>query len=107
MLDTLNEEYVLTARAKGLGEPVVIGKHTLKNSAIPIVTLAGLDTGAEQPAPERQEQVPVLRRLVPAAGTRQAQARGDVRLRHVAEVDGRGAPSAHGASPSRRAALSW
>ena len=45
VLDTLNEEYVLTARAKGLGEPVVIGKHTLKNSAIPIVTLAGLDTG--------------------------------------------------------------
>jgi peptide/nickel transport system permease protein len=45
VLDTLNEEYVLTARAKGLAEPVVIGKHTLKNSAIPIVTLAGLDTG--------------------------------------------------------------
>ena len=45
VLDTLNEEYVLTARAKGLAEPVVIGKHTLKNSAIPIITLAGLDTG--------------------------------------------------------------
>ena len=45
VLDTLNEEFVLTARAKGLAERVVIGKHTLKNSAIPIVTLAGLDTG--------------------------------------------------------------
>jgi len=44
VLDTLNEEFVLTARAKGLAERVVIGKHTLKNSAIPIVTLAGLDT---------------------------------------------------------------
>ena len=42
VLDTLNEEYVLTARAKGLAEWIVIGKHTLKNSAIPIVTLAGL-----------------------------------------------------------------
>jgi peptide/nickel transport system permease protein len=45
VLDTLNEEFVLTARSKGLAERVVIGKHTLKNSAIPIVTLAGLDTG--------------------------------------------------------------
>jgi peptide/nickel transport system permease protein len=45
VLDTLNEEFVLTARAKGLAERAVIGKHTLKNSAIPIVTLAGLDTG--------------------------------------------------------------
>jgi peptide/nickel transport system permease protein len=44
VLETLNEEYVLTARAKGLSEMVVIGKHTLKNSAIPIVTLAGLET---------------------------------------------------------------
>ena len=45
VLDTLNEEFVLTARAKGLAEWVVIAKHALKNSAIPIVTLAGLDTG--------------------------------------------------------------
>jgi len=45
VLDTLNEEFVLTARAKGLAEWIVIGKHTLKNSAIPIVTLAGLETG--------------------------------------------------------------
>ena len=36
---------MLTARAKGLAEWVVIAKHALKNSAIPIVTLAGLDTG--------------------------------------------------------------
>ena len=45
VLDTLNEEFVLTARAKGLAERIVIAKHALKNSAIPIVTLAGLDTG--------------------------------------------------------------
>ena len=45
VLETLGEEYVLAARAKGLGELAVIGKHTLKNAAIPIVTLAGLDLG--------------------------------------------------------------
>jgi peptide/nickel transport system permease protein len=45
VLDVLGEEYVLTARAKGLGEGRVIGKHTLRNSAIPIVTLAGLEAG--------------------------------------------------------------
>src|SRR5581483_8776156 len=45
MLDALNEDYVLTARAKGLAETRVIGKHTLRNSAIPIVTLAGLEAG--------------------------------------------------------------
>jgi peptide/nickel transport system permease protein len=45
VLETLREEYVLTARAKGLAERVVIAKHALKNSAIPIVTLAGLETG--------------------------------------------------------------
>jgi peptide/nickel transport system permease protein len=44
-LDVLTEEYIKTARAKGLGEIQVIGKHTLRNSAIPIVTLAGLEAG--------------------------------------------------------------
>jgi len=45
VLDVLGEEYIKTARAKGLGEGRVIGKHTLRNSAIPIVTLAGLEIG--------------------------------------------------------------
>jgi peptide/nickel transport system permease protein len=44
-LDVLNEEFIKTARAKGLGEGRVIGKHTLRNAAIPIVTLAGLEAG--------------------------------------------------------------
>jgi peptide/nickel transport system permease protein len=44
-LDILGEEYIKTARAKGLGEARVIGKHTLRNSAIPILTLAGLEAG--------------------------------------------------------------
>jgi peptide/nickel transport system permease protein len=45
VLDVLGEEYIKTARAKGLSEARVIGKHTLRNSAIPIVTLAGLEAG--------------------------------------------------------------
>jgi peptide/nickel transport system permease protein len=44
-LDVLGEEYIKTARAKGLGETRVIAKHTLRNSAIPILTLAGLEAG--------------------------------------------------------------
>jgi peptide/nickel transport system permease protein len=45
VLEALGQDYVLTARAKGLAERRVIGKHTLRNSAIPIVTLAGLEIG--------------------------------------------------------------
>jgi peptide/nickel transport system permease protein len=46
ILDTINEDYVRTARAKGLGGRVVMTKHVLRNSLIPIVTLFGLDFGA-------------------------------------------------------------
>ena len=45
VIEALGEDYVRTARAKGLGESRVVGKHTLRNSAIPIVTLAGLEFG--------------------------------------------------------------
>ncbi|MBI4638528.1 MAG: ABC transporter permease [Candidatus Rokubacteria bacterium] len=45
VLDVLGEDYILTARAKGLAESRVIAKHTLRNSAIPIVTLVGLEAG--------------------------------------------------------------
>ena len=43
ILDTINEDYVRTARAKGLSERTVLFKHVLRNSLIPIVTLWGLD----------------------------------------------------------------
>ncbi len=46
VLDTLNEDYVRTARAKGLSERRVLTRHVLRNSLIPIVTLWGLDFGA-------------------------------------------------------------
>jgi peptide/nickel transport system permease protein len=46
MLDVLGQEYVRTARAKGLHETGVIFGHALKNVAIPLVTIIGLDLGA-------------------------------------------------------------
>lgn len=45
ILDTLRQEYVLTARAKGLRERVVISRHVLKAAMIPIITLVGLQAG--------------------------------------------------------------
>jgi ABC-type dipeptide/oligopeptide/nickel transport system permease component len=45
MLEVLNMDYVRTARSKGLGEWLVIVKHALKNAAIPIVTVIGLQFG--------------------------------------------------------------
>ena len=45
MLEVLQDEYVQTARAKGLAEPVVIIKHALRNALIPVVTLLGLRVG--------------------------------------------------------------
>lgn len=45
VLEILNQDYVQTARAKGLTERVVLFKHVLRNSAIPIVTMIGLQLG--------------------------------------------------------------
>jgi peptide/nickel transport system permease protein len=46
MLDVMSEDYVRTARAKGLSERRVMSRHVMRNSLIPIVTLFGLDFGA-------------------------------------------------------------
>lgn len=45
LLETLSEDYVRTARAKGLAEQMVIRKHALKNGLIPVVTILGLQLG--------------------------------------------------------------
>lgn len=45
MLDVLNEDYLRTARAKGLPSRTVIYKHGLRNALLPIVTIAGLQLG--------------------------------------------------------------
>lgn len=45
MLDVLGEDYVRTARAKGLDERAVVSQHALKNAMLPVVTVIGLQTG--------------------------------------------------------------
>ena len=46
MLDVLNQDYIRTARAKGLVERKVLIKHAFKNAAIPVVTITGMQLGA-------------------------------------------------------------
>lgn len=45
MLDVINQDYIRTARAKGVKERVVIYKHGLKNALIPVVTVIGIEMG--------------------------------------------------------------
>jgi peptide/nickel transport system permease protein len=46
MLEVLREDYIRTARAKGLHEALVIARHVLKNAMIPVVTIMGLQFSA-------------------------------------------------------------
>lgn len=46
MLETIRQDYIRTARAKGLTERVVIVKHALRNALIPVVTVIGLQMGS-------------------------------------------------------------
>ena len=45
MLDALGQDYIRTARAKGLGERAVLYRHALRNALIPFVTSVGIMTG--------------------------------------------------------------
>jgi peptide/nickel transport system permease protein len=45
MLEVLRQDYVRTARAKGMPRWVVVGKHALRNALIPVVTVAGIACG--------------------------------------------------------------
>ncbi len=45
MIDVLGQEYIRTARAKGLANLVVVQRHALKNAILPIITVLGLDLG--------------------------------------------------------------
>jgi peptide/nickel transport system permease protein/oligopeptide transport system permease protein len=42
----LNQDYIRTARAKGLSELTTIARHALRNSALPVITILGLELGA-------------------------------------------------------------
>lgn len=46
MMDVLSQDYIRTARAKGLPERFVVYKHALKNTLIPFVTIAGMQMGS-------------------------------------------------------------
>jgi peptide/nickel transport system permease protein len=45
LIEALSEDYVRTSRAKGLSESAILGRHALKNSLIPVVTVLGLQLG--------------------------------------------------------------
>jgi peptide/nickel transport system permease protein len=45
MLEVLGQDYIRTARAKGVSNPPLVWKHALKNAAIPIVTIVGIELG--------------------------------------------------------------
>ncbi len=45
MLEVLGQDYIRTARAKGLREQLVLAKHALKNAAIPVITVMGVQIG--------------------------------------------------------------
>jgi peptide/nickel transport system permease protein len=46
LLEVLSEDYIRTARAKGLSRPAVLWRHALRNAWLPILTLIGLQLGA-------------------------------------------------------------
>ncbi|HXF82480.1 MAG TPA: ABC transporter permease [bacterium] len=46
MLEVLGQDFVRTARAKGLAEALVLRRHALRNALIPVITLAGLQVPA-------------------------------------------------------------
>ena len=45
MLDVLSSDFIRTARAKGLSELAVVGRHAFRNALIPVITVLGLDVG--------------------------------------------------------------
>ena len=101
MLQVLSADYVRTARAKGLGERVVVLKHALRNALTPVITLGALELGTLLSGAVLTEQVFTHPRL------RQADRRRGVqpRLRGGA---GRGAghrDGLHRAQPARRPGL--
>ena len=46
MLEVMQEDYIRTARAKGLVKKLIINRHALKNALLPVVTLIGIELAA-------------------------------------------------------------
>ncbi len=74
MIEVLSADYVRTARAKGLSQPVVVIRHALRNGLIPVVTILGLQMGALMGGAVVTEQIFVIpgfgRLIVEAVFTR-------------------------------------
>ena len=70
MLETMSEDYIRTARAKGLPERTVIVKHGLRAALTPIVTIFGMDLGAaaRRRDPHRDDLLPARPRPVHGRG---------------------------------------
>ena len=86
LIETMGEDYIRTARAKGLSESKVVGKHGLRASLTPVVTLFGIDIAllarrrdhhrdGLQPPRNRLLGDPVHRPRRPAGGARGHRAR--------------------------------
>ena len=45
LMEVLEQDYITTARSKGLGDRIVVAHHALKNAMIPIITIIGLQVG--------------------------------------------------------------
>lgn len=45
MLEVLGQDYIRTARSKGLRDPIVLARHAMKNAAIPVITVQGIQVG--------------------------------------------------------------
>ena len=62
LLDVLSQEYLRTARAKGLPEQLVVGRHAMRNALIPLTTQLGIDVASAKvqgigPSPDPQLQL--------------------------------------------------
>jgi peptide/nickel transport system permease protein len=60
MIEILSADYIRTARAKGLAQYAVVGRHALRNGLIPVVTILGLQTGALMGGAVVTEQIFVI-----------------------------------------------
>ena len=60
MIEVLSQDYIRTARAKGLAQPSVVIRHALRNGLIPVVTILGLQMGALMGGAVVTEQIFVL-----------------------------------------------
>ena len=99
MVEVLGEDYVRTARAKGLPERRVLFVHALRNALLPVITVAGLQFGSllsgaiiiekvfARPGPRLDAARRDPRAQLPGGAGHRARDRGDLRRRSTSLVD--------------------